>query len=648
MIRVARFVLIAVTVLACGQAAAAHALLSLSDPASGATLDRPPRTITLTFTEEPEPSLSSIRLLLPTGQPVPQGPVQAVPGRPRTLMVAVGPLATGVYTVAWRTVSKVDGHVTGGAFAFGVGTSPANTALPQVTSPPPSVLGGGARWALYAGLSVLLGASWVWTIALPSVPARPGRWLWIPCLLALLGVAALGESQRQDAAAPLAQFLSTSLGRALAWRILPLLGVAAALAASGETEPRRRLSLWAVGVFAAGTALAHVTAGHAAAALGPWRWANVAAQWVHMVSVGAWLGGLAVLIPTLGRTPSDAKAGTVRRFSTAAGILLVLVAATGTIRAVNEVGGWGQLTTTAYGRLVTLKAALLLLLAAMGGVNRFWSVPRAIRSLAGLRRIGTAELAVGAVTLAVAATLTQTAPANFPTPQAEGPAPLVAAGSDFATTTRVRLEVAPGYPGTNRFVASIRDYDSGRPVEADRVSLRFTSRDRPDIGASTLVLARSADGSYRGQGSNLSLEGPWVVTALVEQGANSVEVPLALGVPAPPERIRTIEAPGQPALYSIDLPGGRVLDAYLDPGRAGLNEVHATYIDAAGHEMPIPHLATMAANRPGATPAPLPVRRFGPGHFIGDAQLSRGEWELTITVTTSAGEVLRSHLPVRL
>src|SRR5579864_7682977 len=608
MIRVARLGLIAVAILAFGQAASAHALLSASDPASGATLDRPPQTITLTFTEEPEPSLSSIRVLLPTGQPVSQGSIQTIPGRPRTLQVSVGPIAAGVYTVAWRTVSKVDGHVTGGAFAFGVGTSPANATLPQVVSPPPSVLGGAARWAFYAGLSVLLGASWVWTIALPSVSTQNGRWLWIPCLLALLGVVALGESQRQDAAAPLAQFLNTSLSRALAWRILPLLGVAAALAARGGTERRWRLSVWAIGILAAAGALAHVVAGHAAAALGPWRWANVAAQWIHVVPV----------------------------------------AATGTLRAVNEVGGWGQLTATAYGRLVMLKAALLLLLAILGGVNRFRSVPRAIQTLAGLRRIGAAELAVGALTLAVAATLTQIAPANFPTTQAEGPPPLVATGSDFATTTHVRLEVAPGYPGPNGFTASLRDFDTGRPVDADRVSLRFTPRDRPDIGTSSLDLARSTDGSYRGQGSNLSLEGPWAVTVQVEQGANSVEVPLALDVRAQPQRIRTIEAPGQPTLYSIDLSGGRVLDAYLDPGRAGLNEVHATYIDAAGHEMPLPQLATMTANRPGGTPAPLPVRRFGPGHFIGDAQLSRGEWDLTFTVTTAAGEVLRSHLPVRL
>src|SRR5207302_10395939 len=133
-------------------------------------------------------------------------------------------LGTGVYTVTWRTVSRVDGHVTGGAFAFGVGATPADVAVPEVTSPPPSVLGAAARWALYAGLSVLLGAAWVWTIAFPRAPERAPRGLrllWPAWLAAVLGIIGLAEAQRADAGASLHQFLGTSLARALGWRALP-------------------------------------------------------------------------------------------------------------------------------------------------------------------------------------------------------------------------------------------------------------------------------------------------------------------------------------------------------------------------------------------------------------------------------------------
>jgi len=647
--RSALFALVALGVLAAASRAGAHALLSRSDPSAGATLQQAPEAISLTFTEEPEPTLSSVRVLLPTGQQVATGPLHVVPGAPRTLEVTLGPLSTGVYTVNWRTVSRVDGHVTGGAFAFGVGTTPADVAVPEVTSPPPSVLGAVARWAFYAGLSVLLGAAWVWTIAFPRAPERAPRLLWLAWLAAVLGVIGLAEAQRADAGASLHQFLGTSLGRALGWRALPLLAVAGALAVAGTRGKRLSPAILAVvGIGVAGAVFAHVTAGHAAAAPGPWRPANIAVQWTHVMSIGAWLGGLAALLAALGATPGAEKAAAVRRFSTGAGILLVLVAATGTIRAVDEVGGWDRLLTTPYGRLVLLKAGLLLLLALLGALNRFRSVPAAMRTLAGLRRVGTAELAVAALTLAVASVLTQTAPANFAGTPAAAAAALVATGSDFGTTVRVRLEAVPGFPGPNRFTASLRDYDTGRPLEAGRVSLRFAAEDRPDVGASTLALARRPDGTYAGQGSNLSLEGRWNIAVVVERGNHSVEVPLAFSVRAQPQRIHTIAAPGQPTLYSIELSGGRVLDTYLDPGRPGFNELHATYIDAAGHEIAMPRLAAMTASAPGGAPIAIPVRRFGPGHFIGDARLGPGEWLLNIAGTTSDGEVLQGHLSVHL
>jgi copper transport protein len=636
-------------VLALAPRAGAHALLLQSDPETGTTLQRPPQAVTLTFTEDPEPSLSSIRVLAASGEQVSRGPTQAVIGRPATLRVALGEVPTGVYTVTWRTVSRVDGHVTGGTFAFGVGVTPTAASSAQVESLPPSVLGGVSRWMLYAGLSTLTGAAWVWTLAFPRAAAGSWRILWFAWAAAALGVIGLEEAQRAGAAVDIARFMSTSLGRALEWRALPLVAIAASFATAGWLDARgRRIALAVAGGCALLAALAHVAGGHSAAASGPWLWANVAIQWLHFSAAGAWIGGLAALLAVLGRTPDGERTAAVRRFSACAGVLIIIVAATGTARAVDEVGTWGRLVTTPYGRFVLGKAGLLVLLAILGAVNRYRSVPAAARSLTGLRRIGTAELGVGAVTFMVAAVLTQSAPATFGGGVAGNPNRTVATGNDFATSVRVRLEVDPGFAGSNRFIASLSDYDTGRPVGATRVSLRFTSADRPDIGPSVLNLSRSPDGTFRAAGSNLSLEGKWNVVVVVERAVNSVEVPLTFAVRGRPLRVRTIEAPGQPTLYAVDLPGGRVLDVYLDPGRAGFNEVHATFIDAAGGELPIPQLATMTVSRSGTAPIALPVRRFGPGHFIGDATLRSGQWMLDVVATTAGGEVLRNRIPVRL
>src|SRR5215468_7661389 len=145
----------------------AHALLERSYPAAGASLPRAPHTMLLFFTEAPEPSLSTVSLLDSSGQTVPgAGKPTVVAGHARELRAALPPLADGVYTVNWRTVSKVDGHVTGGSFAFGIGVQPPAGAsaaqaakggsLSTGSAPAPAAVAG--LWLLYWGLALLAAA----------------------------------------------------------------------------------------------------------------------------------------------------------------------------------------------------------------------------------------------------------------------------------------------------------------------------------------------------------------------------------------------------------------------------------------------------------------------------------------------------------
>lgn len=626
----------------------AHALLRRADPENGATLERSPQTITLAFTEDPEPAFSSIRVLDTSGRPVSQGSPRPVAGSPDTLRLTLPALPAGVYTVNWRTVSRIDGHVTGGALAFGVGVTPASTPAPDAGGPPPSLFDAVARWLFYAGLTGLIGFAWVWTQALPGAAEGSWRAPWLAWGAAALGVIGLEEAQRAAAGADFAPFLSSWLGWTMAWRAVFVLGAAAALLFGARLErSQRRGALIAAGCCALLAVLAHVAAGHAAAAA-TWRWARVAIQWVHVSAIGAWLGGLAALLTAVGHTPTEDRAAAVRRFSTIAGILLAVVIATGVTQAIQEVGAWSRLFTTPYGRLVLLKIGLLAALAILGWANRYRSVPQAAQTLQGLRRIGTWEVTVAAVALAVTAFLTQTAPASFSTGTGGDTSQVAATGSDFATSMRARLEVSPGYPGLNRFTLTLRDYDTGYPVVADRVTLRFRSAGRPDLAPSTLTMTRQRrDQTYHAQGTNLSLDGRWIVVAVVERGVTSVEVPLAVDLRSQPLKVRTIEAPGQPTLYSIELPGGVVLDSYLDPGRPGFNEVHVTLINVGGQELPVPGLAAIVASRRDSERIVLPVRRFGPGHFIGDANLSEGVWDIEVTAATADGQVLTARFSVR-
>src|ERR1700737_3555071 len=151
------------TVLVAATAAGAHALPQSSDPAAGATLKQAPNTVTITFGEAPDPRLSAIRVLDSTGQDHTVGKTQAAPGNPRVLTVALGKLADGVYTVSWRTVSDVDGHLAAGPLSFGGGGLPPEAVTGGFSSgaPNPSPFSVASRWLLYAGLMVLVGGAFV-------------------------------------------------------------------------------------------------------------------------------------------------------------------------------------------------------------------------------------------------------------------------------------------------------------------------------------------------------------------------------------------------------------------------------------------------------------------------------------------------------
>src|SRR5439155_7332554 len=159
--------------------ASGHALRRSSYPNAGATLAQPPTEVRVTFGEQPDPKLSSLRLLDTGGRDHATGKTEAVAGQPLTLRVAVQSLADGVYTVSWRTVSRVDGHLASGTFAFGVGVSPSAAASSAgvARAPSPSTRNIAGRWFLYVGLMILLGSS-ATVVAATGVASR-----WVFALL---------------------------------------------------------------------------------------------------------------------------------------------------------------------------------------------------------------------------------------------------------------------------------------------------------------------------------------------------------------------------------------------------------------------------------------------------------------------------------
>ena len=251
------------------------------------------------------------------------------------------------------------------------------------------------------------------------------------------------------------------------------------------------------------------------------------------------------------------------------------------------------------------------------------------------------EVVVGAAALLATAVLSELPPGAYQAAAASKPttASVTVAGSDFGTSVKVRMTVAPATVGPNGFVVHVVDFDTGAPVDAQSVTLRFSLPSKPSLGSSTLALTRSANGVWAGQGAQLSIDGTWDVAVVIQGKTGAVEVPLKVRTRLPPEQITVARQAGQPTLYTITLPSGGTVQTYIDPGRVGANQVHFTFFTASGSEQPISR-ATAKATDPSGRQTDLSLIRFDPGHFVANTTLIDGRWTFKIDATTTDGQAV--------
>lgn len=630
----------------------AHSFLRESTPADGEVLDSPPSEVVLEFTEPPDLEVhSDIRVLDESGQEVGAGDLEPV-GPPEVVRVTLPHLEDGVYTVSWRALSTVDGHVTAGLFAFGVGADP----LDVVAQPGhgeeaehiyvhrPTVLSVGGRWAFYWGLTLLMGTALAGLVMF----GRPIRWAGVltaaAWVVAAVGLVAMFIAELQEIEASPVALLGSERGRLIIGRAIPLAlaGVVAipAVRRGGRLWPALLGAITAVGM------LVHSYAGHAGAP-GGWQWARVGSQWIHIVAVGIWIGGLVWLLTGLIGEPLERSGPASRRFSALAAFALAGVAITGALRAWQEVGTLPALIDSGFGLTAVGKSVLFFGMIGLGAYNRYRMVP----SMAGeqprtrvFRRSIGGELLLAAGVFGLSGVMSGLAPPSQ-LAAAAAPAHVAVEGTDFAQTVNVRLTVSPGTPGLNRFDVRLQRFDSEEPMAADAVVLRFSHAERTDLGSSELEMEmeHGEEGSWTARGSNLSLGGTWRVGVRIQAGDASVEVPLAVALRRAEPRVEVIEGgPGEPTIYTIHLPDARAVQGYLDPGEVGQNEVHFTFFSEAGEELAIAEADMDAISHEGDTHG-LDERRLSEGHFVASTDLMPGMWRFRVDATTEEGERLTAE-----
>ena len=126
---------------------------------------------------------------------------------------------------------------------------------------------------------------------------------------------------------------------------------------------------------------------------------------LHVATASLWVGGLGGILVLLGRRRALLQS-VLPRFSTLAGFCLFTVTVSGVLTAQVRLGSWAALFLTGYGALVIAKAVALGLLGGLGLLTRRRMAAGRIPVL----RWAGVEVALMAVTLGLAAALSQSAP----------------------------------------------------------------------------------------------------------------------------------------------------------------------------------------------------------------------------------------------
>ena len=425
------------------------------------------------------------------------------------------PLVDGVYTVNWRVVSAVDGHVETGAFAFGVGETPAPGSAVVVELLHTSPLGQrlrcrSGRWLLYVGLILLVGAAIDEPASCTAAGCRSG------------GVVVLRDRRHRRRR----RALPAWSGRRRCWSARP--ASCRSSSPAGPPAPARARR---------GTARLHRRRGGRRPLAGaleplaarrrrqPSRDArprarrprrcrrrrcgslNIAAQWVHITAIGVWVGGLFWLL--LGLRGRDAGGARRRGRSLHEG-------RHGHPRGgAGDRAGAGALRGRLGRRPARHRATASRCWSRSASSPASWLWARSTTS-SGCRRCAAAtgsgprrfalnsrgELAVALGVLAATAILTALPPGVTAAASgaASAPSGVTASGEDYATTVRVSLAVTPGRAGRNDYLARVEDYEGDAPAAGvTAVKLECSVPSDSGVNPVTVSLERAADGTLARQ-----------------------------------------------------------------------------------------------------------------------------------------------------
>ena len=320
----------------------------------------------------------------------------------------------------------------------------------------------------------------------------------------------------------------TEWGRLWLWRVA--LGTASAIAVIVAWRRGDNVALAILGVaLGAGALLTISLTSHAAATVNV-RTEAILNDFIHLIAVAVWVGGLCGLVLAVRlilRVCDESErretlSVLVRRFSLVAGISVVAIILTGLYSA------WAQVVTVPalqvpYGRVLVFKVAVVAGLLLVAGANLIWVRPRLRAGDAAslwLKRLVAVEIVMATIILLSVGFLTALEPARQVASR-EG----IGGRGGFETRpyfeetaegTHMTLKVDPGHVGPNTIRVSLADR-SGAPIaNATDVRVRLSYLDA-DFGETPYSATQVGEGEFVLDEQLISIAGAWQVELVVQR-----------------------------------------------------------------------------------------------------------------------------------
>jgi copper transport protein len=415
---------------------------------------------------------------------------------------------------------------------------------------PPSIAGSGgppfwlaslARWFAFLTLSLLAGLWLTWLIVIrpalrpvwqvgPQVVTRVKRYAMIAGLLYLLSsvlaliVQVSGQSDGSWFRALSDTLLDTRWGRMWILRLVYGGMTTIVFTIAAWWWPRRRaITTSGLLILSALLPMPHALVSHASAQASGRREALIA-DYVHLLAMSLWVGGLALValaITALGDLePAGRKAylaSAIPRFSALALTCWAALGATGIYAGYLHVGAWKGLFDTRYGHALFYKLLILGAVLCVAGFNLL-VVSRGVRNSSVERASGwwrrfsvsiALELVGIILVLVFVGRLTGSEPARSVLAERENQHEI-----SFNLGDRTaRLSLAPGTAGPNHFRLDV----DGGPIPASATA-SILLVPPVDVGGNKSVdLERTTGNTFETHSTEMSVVGDWAMTVTVSE-----------------------------------------------------------------------------------------------------------------------------------